>query len=33
MLFKNKDGQYIEIERKNYTTDITYYTAIMNLKK
>ncbi len=32
MLFKNKEGQYVEILRKNYSNDISYYTAIMNLK-
>lgn len=32
MLFMNKAGQYVEILRKNYTSDITYYSAIMNLK-
>ena len=32
MLFKNKAGQYVEILRKNYTNDVSYYTAIMNLK-
>ena len=31
MLFKNKDGEYVEILRKNYTTDKAYYTAIMKL--
>ncbi len=32
MIFKNKQGQYIEILRVNYTNDTSYYTAIMNLK-
>ena len=32
MLFKNKSGQYVDILRKNYTSDIAYYTAIMILK-
>lgn len=32
MLFHNKTGQLVEILRKNYTSDITYYTAIMKLK-
>ena len=32
MLFKTKEGQYVEVLRKNYTNDITYYTAIMLLK-
>ncbi len=32
MLFINKEGQYIEILRKNYTNDISYYTAIMNVR-
>jgi len=32
MLFKNKDGEYVEILRKNYTTDTAYYTAIMKFK-
>ena len=31
MLFKNKAGEYVEILRKNYTTDTAYYTAIMKL--
>ncbi len=33
MLFKNKEGVYVEILRKNYTTDTAYYTAIMKLYK
>ena len=32
MLFYNKTGQLVEILRKNYTSDVTYYTAIMQLK-
>ena len=32
MLFLQKDGHYIEILRKNYTTDVAYYTAIMRVK-
>ena len=32
MLFKNKSGQYVDILRKNYTSDVLYYTAIMKLK-
>jgi hypothetical protein len=32
MLFSNKTGQLVEILRKNYTSDNTYYTAIMKLK-
>lgn len=31
MLFKNEHGEYVEILRKNYTNDISYYTAIMKL--
>ena len=32
MLFISKEGDYIEILRKNYTTDTAYYTAIIKLK-
>ena len=32
MLFKNKEGKYIDILRKNYTNDNSYYIAIMVLK-
>lgn len=32
MLFKNKCGQYVDIVRKNYTSDVAYYIAIMKLK-
>ena len=32
MLFKNKSGEYIDILRKNYTSDVAYYMAIMTLK-
>ena len=32
MLFKNQDGEYIEILRKNYKTDTAYYTAIMKVR-
>ena len=32
MLFMNKDGQYVEILRKNYLSDTAYYTAIMKLR-
>jgi hypothetical protein len=28
----NKDGQYVEILRKNYLSDTAYYTAIMKLR-
>lgn len=32
MLFKTKEGNYVEIMRKNYTNDTAYYMAIMNAK-
>lgn len=32
MLFLNKDGVYIEILRKDYLDDISYYTAILKVK-
>jgi hypothetical protein len=32
MLFINKNGQYVEILRKNYVSDTAYYTAIMKLR-
>ena len=32
MLFMAKNGQYVEILRKNYLSDTTYYTAIMKLQ-
>ena len=32
MLFMNKDGQYVEILRKNYLSDTAYYIAIMKLR-
>jgi hypothetical protein len=32
MLFMNKTGQYVEILRKNYSSDTAYYTAIMKLR-
>ncbi len=32
MLFLNKDGVYIEILRKDYLDDKSYYTAILKLK-
>ena len=32
MLFKNQNGEYIEILRKNYKTDTAYYTAIMKVR-
>ena len=32
MLFINKTGQYVEILRTNYTSDVAYYTAIMKVK-
>ena len=32
MLFINTDGVYVEILRKNYTSDNSYYLAIMTLK-
>ncbi len=32
MLFLNKEGVYVEILRKNYKSDISYYLAIMKVK-
>ena len=32
MLFLHKDDEYVEILRKNYASDMSYYMAIMKLK-
>lgn len=32
MLFLNINGEYIEVLRKNFTNDKSYYKAIMSLK-
>jgi len=32
MLFIAKNGQYVEILRKNYLSDTAYYTAIMKIQ-
>lgn len=32
MLFKNYDGKLIEILRKNFIDDISYYKAIIDIK-
>ena len=32
MLFKTKEGTYIEILRKQFTTDKAYFSKIMNVK-
>jgi len=31
MLFRNKDGALVELNRLNYVTDIEYYRAISNV--
>ena len=33
MLFRNKQGELVEILRKNYRDDVSYYDAIINLKR
>ena len=33
MLFRDKNGGLIEIVRANFTTDIAYYTSIINSQK
>jgi len=32
MLFKTKEGKYIEIMRNQFITDTAYYTAILQVK-
>ena len=32
MLFKRYDGKYVEILRKNFVDDISYYEAIIDIK-
>lgn len=32
MLILSKDGTYIEVLRKNYSNDVSYYTAILKIK-
>jgi hypothetical protein len=33
MLYKTADGKLIEILRKNYRDDVSYYNAIINIKR
>jgi hypothetical protein len=32
MLFLSKDGKYVEVLRKNYSDDVSYYTDILKIK-
>lgn len=32
MLFRNKDGNIVNINRLDYTNDSIYYTKVMNVK-
>jgi hypothetical protein len=33
MLYKSAEGKLIEILRKNYKDDVSYYNAIINIKR